>query len=33
MGFVTRLCEDRSILLREAKELADTIAALPPLTV
>ncbi len=33
MGFVTRLCEDREALLQEAKELAVTIAGLPPLTV
>ena len=33
MGFITRLCDDRESLLREAKKLADTIAGLPPLTV
>jgi enoyl-CoA hydratase/carnithine racemase len=33
MGFITRLCEDRDTLLREAKTLADVIAGLPPLTV
>ncbi|MHB8909859.1 MAG: crotonase/enoyl-CoA hydratase family protein [Syntrophales bacterium] len=33
MGFVTRLCEDREALYREAKSLADEIAALPPLAV
>ena len=33
MGFITRLCEDREALFREAKRLADTIAGLPPLTV
>ena len=33
MGFITRLCEDREALLREAKKLADAIAGLPPLTV
>ena len=33
MGFITRLCEDREALLREAKKLADEIAGLPPLAV
>jgi enoyl-CoA hydratase/carnithine racemase len=33
MGFITRLCEDREALLREAKKLAAEIAGLPPLTV
>jgi enoyl-CoA hydratase/carnithine racemase len=33
MGFVTRLCESRDVLLAEAKALADLIAGLPPLTV
>jgi enoyl-CoA hydratase len=33
MGFVTRLCEDRDSLYREADEAASQIAALPPLTV
>jgi enoyl-CoA hydratase/carnithine racemase len=33
MGFVTRLCEDRDALLREAKGLAAEIAGLPPLAV
>jgi enoyl-CoA hydratase/carnithine racemase len=33
MGFITRLCEDREALTREAKSLADEIAALPPLAV
>jgi enoyl-CoA hydratase/carnithine racemase len=33
MGFITRLCEDRDALLREAKGLAGEIAGLPPLTV
>lgn len=33
MGFITRLCEDREALLRQAKELAGAIAGLPPLTV
>ena len=33
MGFITRLCEDRDALLREAKGLAAEIAGLPPLAV
>ena len=33
MGFITRLCEDREALLREAKGLAVEIAGLPPLAV
>lgn len=33
MGFVTRLCDDREALLREAGELAAEIAGLPPLAV
>jgi enoyl-CoA hydratase/carnithine racemase len=33
MGFITRLCEDREALLKEAAVLADQIANLPPLTV
>ena len=33
MGFITRLCENRSDLLEEAKKLAIHIAACPPLTV
>lgn len=33
MGFITRLCEDREALLREAKGLAIEIAGLPPLAV
>ncbi len=33
MGLITRLCDDREALYREAKVLADEIAALPPLAV
>jgi enoyl-CoA hydratase/carnithine racemase len=33
MGFITRLCDDREALTREAKTLADEIAGLPPLAV
>lgn len=33
MGFITRLCDDRDTLYREANEMASHIAALPPLTV
>ena len=33
MNLITRLCEDRDSLYREAKKLADDIAACPPLTV
>jgi len=33
MGYVTRLCEDRDTLYREATELAEEIAGLPPLAV
>ena len=33
MNLITRLCEDRDSLYKEAKKLADDIAACPPLTV
>lgn len=33
MGFITRLCEDRQALYKEAKKLALEISACPPLTV
>ena len=33
MGFITRLCEDRETLYKEARKLAGELAALPPLTV
>jgi len=33
MGFITRLCEDREALYKNAKQLADDIASCSPLTV
>jgi enoyl-CoA hydratase/carnithine racemase len=33
MGLVTRICDDRSSLYKEAENLANQIAACPPLTV
>ena len=33
IGLVTRVCDDRPALYKEAKKLADQIAACPPLTV
>ncbi|MDX1707078.1 MAG: enoyl-CoA hydratase-related protein, partial [Desulfobacterales bacterium] len=33
MGLVTRICEDRPTLYKEAKQIADQIIACPPLTV
>ena len=33
MGLITRICDDRKSLYKEAKSLADQIAACPPLTV
>lgn len=33
MGFITRLCDDRDALYAAVKELAEELAALPPLTV
>ena len=33
MGLVTRICDDRAALYKTAKNLADQIAACPPLTV
>ncbi|MGD8962537.1 MAG: crotonase/enoyl-CoA hydratase family protein [Desulfobacterales bacterium] len=33
MGLVTRICDDRPALYKEAKKLAEQIAACPPLTV
>lgn len=33
MGYITRLCDDRDALYREAAELAEEIAGLPPLAV
>ncbi len=33
MGFITRICEDRDALYKEAQKLATEIAACPPLTV
>lgn len=33
MGLITRICDDRPTLVREAEKLAAQIAACPPLTV
>jgi enoyl-CoA hydratase/carnithine racemase len=33
MGYITRLCEDREELVREAAKLAEELAGLPPLAV